>query len=102
MKVCDPVEADQYKIGKVAVSNFVLPEWFNTQTQVDTEYDYLGGASGPFKMTAGGYMVVRSPGNDGTEIFSAERTAPQHAWRKVAKRMHPRSRMLRRLVERQT
>lgn len=73
LEVCDPVEGDAYVIDAgsagrpvpVSVSNFVFPEWFDPQTPAGARVDQLGKAKGPFRMSAGGYMIVRSgPGRE--------------------------------------
>lgn len=53
-EVCDPVENDEYEIGNVPVSNFVLPNWFVNNS--DGPWDQLGKLSGELKMTPGGYF----------------------------------------------
>lgn len=59
LEVADPVEADSYAIGDVAVSNFVLPEWFeNFAPNHQKKFDFLGKLTAPFTMTPGGYCSV--------------------------------------------
>lgn len=73
LEVCDPVEADTYDVGGVLVSSFVLPDWFNAQmAQGAFPVDHLGRCSGPFAMTAGGYLVVRSAPGQEHEVFANE------------------------------
>src|SRR3954447_24520075 len=55
-ELCDPVEADWYRIDGVAVSNFILPAWFNPLDKVGP-WDRLGKLHGPFTMTKGGYWI---------------------------------------------
>jgi hypothetical protein len=66
LELCDPVEADCYDIGGVSVSNFVLPAYFSSAAG---PYDYLKKLAKPFTMTAGGYLIVRDPGGQATQIF---------------------------------
>jgi hypothetical protein len=40
-EVCDPVQGDTYKIGGIAVSNFVLPHYYNGQGESGGENDFL-------------------------------------------------------------
>ncbi len=55
-ELCDPVEADVYRIGNVEMSNFVTPWWFTaTPPNTRVKYDYLGRLSAPFTLTSGGY-----------------------------------------------
>lgn len=56
-ELSDPVEADIYEIDGVAVSNFVLPEWFDPIVSSGERFDYLGRCKRPFSMTHGGYWV---------------------------------------------
>jgi hypothetical protein len=60
-EVCDPVQADSYRIvaggTRVAVSNFVLPAYFNPWS--DGPYDYLGVLKEPFTIAKGGYAVIQ-------------------------------------------
>lgn len=79
-EVCDPVENDQYVVGGVAISNFVLPAWFDVQTHNGEQYDWRGKLRKPFTMTAGGYMVVRSKPGAEKQIFARKKlTARQRA-----------------------
>lgn len=62
----DPVEADKYettveryqKTEKVALSNFVLPSYFDLNTPKGERVDFLGTCPGPFQLAPGGYMLV--------------------------------------------
>jgi hypothetical protein len=45
-ELCDPVEADWYRIDGVAVSNYVLPAWFNPLDKVGP-FDRLGKLTKP-------------------------------------------------------
>lgn len=66
LELCDPVENDSYTIlvrGKpVEVSNFVLPAWFDSVPVEGAKFDKLGKLTAPFKMTTGGYVIVRAQG----------------------------------------
>jgi hypothetical protein len=62
-EVCDPVEADSYRIDGVAVSNFVKPEWFEPEHPVGMmKFDYLGNVDAPFKLAVGGYIDALAQG----------------------------------------
>jgi len=41
-EVCDPVQAQTYRIDGVHVSNFVLPNYYNTQGERREPNDFLG------------------------------------------------------------
>lgn len=66
-EVCDSVEADQYMIGQIPVSNFVFPSWFIDQTS--DHYDFLGELGSPFSLAAGGFLSYwPAIGNDFIEV----------------------------------
>jgi len=66
-EVCDPVEANVYKIDGVKVCNFVLPEWFEPEHEDgEMKMDYLGNLDGPFKLAPGGYSDVLRNGKTKT------------------------------------
>jgi hypothetical protein len=52
-EVCDPVEADSYKIAGVEISDFITPAWFNDG--VGARYDFMGVTQQPFWIRPGGY-----------------------------------------------
>lgn len=78
-EVCDPVEVDWYLIDGVAVSNFVLPDYFDP-TPASTKFDYMGTLHRPFSIAKGGYQVVESQGRS-SQRFGDE--VP--AWRRTMK-----------------
>jgi hypothetical protein len=66
LELCDPVEGDSYEIDGVAVSNFVGPRWFSDG---NGPYDWMGNVHGPCAMSPGGYMIVRYPGGEPSQVF---------------------------------
>lgn len=70
-ELCDPVEGDSYDIDGVAVSNFVLPSWFDPQAAKGSRFDFMGKLTAPFTMSAGGYMIVWSITGQPTQVFGA-------------------------------
>jgi hypothetical protein len=86
---CDAVEGDSYLAGQIAVSNFVLPPFFDAQAPKGTRFDFLGKLSAPFTMAPGGYQVMLTAQLDAqgqpvltaTQIFGA--SMPQ--WKRSAK-----------------
>lgn len=71
MEVCDPCQDDvvEYDLagiaGKVSLSSFVLPSWFDPHAT--GRVDFLGSCAGPFRRSAGGYVICRSePGDEHT------------------------------------
>ena len=57
IEACDAVQGDSYMIGRVEVSNFLYPGWFD-QAGVG-QCDHLQLVS-PFQIAPGGYSVARS------------------------------------------
>lgn len=64
-ELCDAVEDDSYSINvtgtNVSVSNFLLPEWFDTNPEI-AHFDYMSKLTKPFTMTPGGYLIVMKGG----------------------------------------
>lgn len=79
LEVCDPVEAPTYEVQGVAVSNFVLPAWFDPQAETGP-FDRLGLLPGPFSILPGGYVVYTSQGREHQEFGEQ-----MPAWRKAMK-----------------
>jgi hypothetical protein len=87
-ELCDPVENDSYGITVgttvVSVSNFVFPSFFNPEATMtlNAPFDYLNKLTKPFTMTAGGYMILATLGNEGQvtarHVFGSE----MPGWRK--------------------
>ena len=60
-EVCDACEADQfaYKIGNVAVSDFVFPSWFESfRTAGSAQFDQTNQIQNPLQLLTGGYIGV--------------------------------------------
>ena len=97
-EACDPVENDSYdmttsKGAKVAVSNFVLPAWFDAQAAVDAKFDFMAKLTKPFSMSKGGYLVVMNTRTGKvTNIFGSVKGELMHGARQVP---HPASRSAR-------
>lgn len=64
LEVCDPCSADEngYKIASdsYTVSDFVLPSWFESETDRQQFVDYNRKIQGPFNLATGGYCGVYS------------------------------------------
>jgi hypothetical protein len=90
-EVCDAVQADTYGIragGRtVAVSNFVLPAFFNPWA--DGPYDHLGVLDRPYSVAKGGYAVVeRATADheiDARRRFAVEFDAAMPEWQRELK-----------------
>jgi hypothetical protein len=58
-EVCDPVEENLYEIDGVKVSNFVTPEYFETEhKRGSVKFDFLDAVDCPFAVAEGGYLDV--------------------------------------------
>jgi hypothetical protein len=57
---CDAVQDESYDLGGYAVSDFVLPAFFDPGAK--GPYDYAEKLSAPFSLTAGGYTILRVGG----------------------------------------
>lgn len=85
-EVCDPVENGSYDIDGVSVSNFVTPDWFDSQCAAGIALDYLSKVSQPFQMDRGGYFVHLKGGKP-SQVFGED--VPE--WRRDTK-SHAKSR----------
>lgn len=65
-ELCDAVQGDTYNInisnGSVAVSNFLLPAWFDYAPVTGSKFDFMGRLSRPFSLSRGGYVIMMSNG----------------------------------------
>lgn len=98
LELGDPVEAGSYPVKTsggvvVMVSNFVYPAWFDPQAMPGGRFDHLDTVAGPFRMSPGGYVIIRK-GGQVTQQFGA--VYPQ--WRKETK-AHPAARSARRRAQ---
>jgi hypothetical protein len=90
-EACDAVESSDYTIdvngAPVAVSNFVLPAFFNPTHA--GPYDKMTLLGAPFTTMPGAYQIVRTPGSNEQQITA-------RVERRVEKRKHWSSRSYRR------
>lgn len=61
-EICDPVESDFYEIDNIALSNFVLPNWFCEYSK-DIKFDFMGNISFPMKVSKTGRSIQCNPAN---------------------------------------
>jgi hypothetical protein len=86
MENCDPVEAREYNVNGVPVSDFVTPAWWNASSTSATKMDFLGAISKPYQILKGGYMEVSyDNGNSWSEVdkfskFKHMHKRPQSRW----------------------
>jgi hypothetical protein len=58
-EVCDPVENDSFLINGLAMSNFVVPAFFESDPlHGQTKFDHMGTLTQPFSLAPGGYAVI--------------------------------------------
>jgi uncharacterized membrane protein YgcG len=70
-EMCDAVEAEEYVIDGVAVSDFVYPSFFESWHKPGSvQFDHLKRVSRPFETLKQGYQIV-SNGKSSTEIFGS-------------------------------
>lgn len=58
-EICDPVEDIAYRIGRVWVSDFVYPGYFDPDAESGSRLDHMGVLSHPFQLSKGGYWMQR-------------------------------------------
>lgn len=56
VEVADPPEANTYEVGGVAVSDFVMQEWYWTGKRAGVGYTFLGLGGAPRVVEPGGYV----------------------------------------------
>jgi len=101
LEVCDPVESDSYvvKVGQqsVWVSNFVYPAWFDAQgAQQRQQFDFLRKVNGPFRVSAGGYLILRSGSGAENLVFGEKypqwkTETKKHAAARTKRRQSPKA-----------
>lgn len=98
-EICDAVEDGSYAVhvgGKrVAVSNFVLPSYFDAQLSGGQLVDFLGQLNSPFEISKGGYAVKITLGADTKveQVFGDfypewKRASKKHPLARLARRAH--------------
>jgi hypothetical protein len=78
VEVCDPVQGGSFKHGASAISNFVLPAYFDAE-DLDGPFDYAGELVAPLSCAANGYQAW----SDGTQTLGDE--LPEHVRAHVVK-----------------
>lgn len=95
-ELCDPVESQWYQFfANIAVSDFVLPAYFEPGAMKPYSHLEIVGGDGPqapFGLAPGGYAVKRTAGGEAVEVFGEISDARR------AKKVHPSSRTYRRGV----
>jgi hypothetical protein len=62
VEVCDPCERVTYRVGGVAVSDFILPPFYRSSSQgPSARYSYTGALREPLEVLPGGYISFFDP-----------------------------------------
>jgi hypothetical protein len=85
-EMCDAVQAEQYDLDGVTVSNFLLPLYFTPEEQPGSRNDFLGRLRGgrplrSFGIAPGGYVGFFDPATATHETFT--RTGDEEAQRRL-------------------
>jgi hypothetical protein len=74
----DAVEADElaYDVQGTAVSDFVLPPFFNPDSKAEDQFSFRKNVHRPFELAPGGYEIIFVPGTGWTQNFN--RIDPKH------------------------
>jgi len=84
-EVCDPVEHESFDIDRMAMSDFVYPEYFQLAPRAGARLDHLRRITRPFQVLRNGYMVTRVKGRKLT-LFGSK--AKASAFRREDRRLH--------------
>ena len=76
-EMCDAVQAENYNIDGIAVSNFVLPLYFTGENELGGRNDFLGRSHEgktlrSFGVNPGGYVGFYDPQKGGYDTYSAK------------------------------
>jgi hypothetical protein len=59
-EICDAVEEEEFKIDRLAMSDFVYPAYYEAHHKPGSvQFDHLKQITRPFQLLAGGYALVR-------------------------------------------
>ncbi len=85
-EACDAVEEIEFKIGGIAMSDFVYPAYFEVfRKSGSTQFDFCKKVSRPFQILSGGYSLVRK-GTAVKQIYGSK--AKSKRFRREDRRMH--------------
>jgi hypothetical protein len=71
-EMCDAVEAEEFLIDGIAMSDFVYPAYFEAfRKPKSVQFDYLKKVDRPFQILKDGYSIVRK-GSKVTQIFGSK------------------------------
>jgi hypothetical protein len=85
-EACDAVEDDTFLVDGLAMSNFILPAYFEVFSHPPgTRFDFLGKLPAPFTLDKGGYSIVMQDGKV-KNIYGS--TAKQKRFKREDRRLH--------------
>lgn len=93
-EMCDAVQSQSYHIDSVAVSNFVLPQYFTGIEEPGARNDFCGTSLQSFGVNPGGYLSYFDPSDNTTKPFFGDSDRAQQRY--TAKRMVHTGRVFRR------
>ncbi|MEO8935496.1 MAG: alkaline phosphatase family protein [Burkholderiaceae bacterium] len=76
-EMCDAVQAEDYEIDAVTVSNFVLPAYFSTEGSEATRRDFAGSGLRSFSINPGGYIGFYDPETRKDDTYMPDRRAQE-------------------------
>jgi hypothetical protein len=86
-EMCDAVEAEEYDIDGIAVSDFLFPSFFESWHKIGSvQFDYLKKVDRPFQTLHNGYQIV-SNGKTTREVFGSLAKA-RHFQEVEVRKMH--------------
>lgn len=93
---CDAVENSYFLVNGFAMSNFVLPDWYNPTPPAGARFDHLGHLHAPFTLEPGGYISYWTPKKGWSQQYGSK-VARRHF---ESAKLHPYSRHTRRATRR--
>lgn len=70
VEVCDPPEAFSYEMGEVALTDFITPDWYDSNYVEGTRYSWAGGCKYPREVADGGYVSFCTPDDTWWQVFN--------------------------------
>jgi hypothetical protein len=85
-EMCDAVEAEEFAVDGIAMSDFVFPSFFEPWHRAGSvQFDYLKRVRKPFETLKRGYQIIRQ-GDKVSQIFGSK--AKARAFAKEDRRLH--------------
>lgn len=72
-EVADAVEAEEFLVEGVPMTNFQYPSWFESfRKKGSCKFDHLGTCKQPFQINKGGYMSIVQPNGNWNQVFGSK------------------------------